>query len=483
MMMDEHQQQGSNPQYEAAEFILYPRRWIILLAFATVTMTNNWVWATWSPIATEAATFWGVSLSAVDALASIYFYAFLPLVLVAMYLVVDVLGLAKGLWLAAGLNAAGVTLRWIGGSSYWWVYAGTCLCAYTNVSVISMPPFLAGRWFGAHERTTATAIGVLASQFGGGAGLGSTILVNFFRPNGQLNEAVLGRYLFVQAFVAVTGFILLLIFMKDDEPETPPSLSEALRRDRPKKKSLEPSMVTEQTKLFAAQSSTITSTEDLEEATGKKIDDTDSDNKITAAQDDMGDDSFHTSLRLALKYGWKFSLVYGLTVGTFYTIPAFVAQFESNWPPSQSGWLGFLFQTTGVLGSYVTGRMADKFQNHNSLLRALIVLTGVFLAGFGVVQTSDQDWLVFVMVMAAGYCLASSSTLGFDIAAGMAYPANEATVGALLQCAAQSYSFVGVTIGSWLTANTSLVVFLWCNIAAAAAIVFSMSIESRRPVE
>ena len=480
-MTEGDHQQGSTPQHEATEFILYPRRWIILLAFTMLTVSNSWVWTSWSPIASEVATFWSVPLSSVDALASIYFYTFLPLVFLAMYLIVDVLGLAKGLWLAAGLNAAGVTLRWVGRSSYWCVYAGTCLCAYTNVSVMPMPPMLAGRWFGLHERTTATAIGVLANKLGGGAGLGSTILVNFLRRNGQLNEAVLGRYLFVQSFVAVTGFLLLLIFMKDDEPATPPSLSEALRRDRPKEQSLDPSMATEETKLFPTQNST--STEDPEETAGKENKDTENDDKIAAALNDMGDGSFQTSLRLGLKYGWKFSIVYGLVIGTFYTIPPFVAQFVPNWPPSQSGWLGFLFQTTGVFGSYITGLMADKYQNHNTLLRILIVLSGVFVACFGVVQTSNQHWLVFMMVMAAGYCLASSSTLGFDIAAGMAYPANEATVGSLLQCAAQSYSFVGVTIGGWLTANTSFVIFLCSNVAVASVIVFSMSIESRRPVE
>ena len=451
------------------------------------SMTNNWIWATWSPIADEAAAFWGVPLSAIDALSSIYFYGFLPFVFVAMYLIVDVLGLAKGLWLAFGLNAAGATLRWAGMSSYWCVYAGKCLCSYTQASILSIPPMIAGKWFGAHERTTATAIGVLSNQFGASLALGSTIFIDFFQPDGQMNGVVLGRYLFAQAFVATTSFVMLLIFLQNDEPPTPPSISEAMRRELPSKETSDRSLLTEQTRLLAFRNSSVDS-EDSEENVSEEESRIVNNNDIvddtgTNAPDATANQSFQTSLRLSIKYGWQFAFVYGLMVGTFYTVPPFFAQFESHWSPVESGWLGFLFQTTGVVGSYVTGRMVDKFQNHSFTMKALVLSAACFWACFGLFRASDQHWVVFVAVMGTGYCLAASSTLGFDVGAGMAYPANEATVGAVMQFVAQLYSFVAVTVGGWTTADTTFVTIVWCGIAIAGAILLSISTESRRPTE
>ena len=481
MVMIEQHEQRTSLQHEPAEFILSPRRWLILTAFSISTMTSNWIWGTWSPIASEVAVFWGVPLSAVDGLASIYFFTNPFLVFFAMHLVVDVLGLAKGLWLAFGLNALGSILRWVGMSSYWCVYIGALFCAYTTASTVSIAPMLAVRWFGAHERSTATAIGVLAFQWGGSVGLGSTIVINFLRSDGTLDGSVLSKYLFAQAFVATAGFLLLVFFMQNDEPPNPPSVSEVVRRSRSPKQTPGRSMATEQTALFVTRHST-TDTEDCRTSVVNDSTYTDNDNRTVDTLGDTADTSVKASLRLTVKYGWKFVFVYGISVGTLYSLQPFFAQFESDWSPVETGWLGFLFQTTGVLGTYVAGRTTDKYQNHGVMMRALVLLGAVFLGCFGIFRTSDQHWLIFASIMAAGFCLAASVTVGFDIGADMVYPANEATVGAVMQLIAQLYSFVAVTVGGWTTADTTFVMILWFGMIASGATILSISTKSRRPV-
>ena len=45
-------------------------------------------------------------------------------------------------------------------------------------------------------------------------------------------------------------------------------------------------------------------------------------------------------------------IVFGLQVGVFYTIAAFLPQFMAGWSLKEIGWLGFIYQMAGVSGTF-----------------------------------------------------------------------------------------------------------------------------------
>ncbi len=61
------------------EFILYKRRWIMLLLFSTLSFTNAMLWITYSPIALMVMKYYNVNAVVVNSLSlvCIYFHHFL----------------------------------------------------------------------------------------------------------------------------------------------------------------------------------------------------------------------------------------------------------------------------------------------------------------------------------------------------------------------------------------------------------------------
>jgi sugar phosphate permease len=112
------------------------------------------------------------------------------------------------------------------------------LAAVAQTFTLSTPPLIAGSWFGATERATATALGVLANQMGTALGMGITILADFSlstttksntHTHTLIDENMLKVYLGVQLLVATIAFILVATFVAD-EPPTPPSTATLLIR-------------------------------------------------------------------------------------------------------------------------------------------------------------------------------------------------------------------------------------------------------------
>lgn len=148
------------------KFVLYPRRWIVLASFFLLSMSNSWMWITWSPLAEKAARFWDVSIDAVDGLSAVYMYIYVPFSFVSLHLVVHRLGLRGGLLASSILNGIGAIVRCACVASYRWVYLGTVIAALAQTFTLSAPPLLSANWFPDSERATATSIGVLANQLG-----------------------------------------------------------------------------------------------------------------------------------------------------------------------------------------------------------------------------------------------------------------------------------------------------------------------------
>jgi len=91
---------------------------------------------------------------------------------------------------------------------------------------------------------------------------------------------------------------------------------------------------------------------------------------------------------------------------------------------------------------------------------------------------------IIVGVTGSGWTLAAWNTLGLEFGTALSYPADEAAVAGVLECAAELLGFLFVTLGGHLMASDQAVAFV--GLLAVAAMIsflllFSNQAESKRP--
>ena len=183
------------------------KRWLVLVSFSLLTLSNSWMWITWSPIETQVATYWNVTDTQVDGLSMVFMYLYIPLSFPALYLVQRI-GMRRGLMFGAVLNTLGACVRWAYLPSYTMVYVGTVLCSAAQTFSLAIPPLLSHAWFPPKERALATSIGVLSNQLGTAFGLGSTLMFDM-----ATGHDALANYLGVQCGTTVVACVLIFCFV------------------------------------------------------------------------------------------------------------------------------------------------------------------------------------------------------------------------------------------------------------------------------
>lgn len=144
---------------------LYRRRWLMLLLFSTLSMSNAYQWIQYSSISSIIMKFYMVEAVAVDMVSMIYMLVYILLIVPSTWLL-ETKGMRVTLLLGSVFNCAGA---WIKVASarpdlYWVTALGQCLCAVTQVLILGIPPQLAAVWFGENEVSSACSIGVLGNQ-------------------------------------------------------------------------------------------------------------------------------------------------------------------------------------------------------------------------------------------------------------------------------------------------------------------------------
>ncbi len=74
---------------------MYKRRWLVLMAFSTLTCTNALLWNSFSPIALIAMDYFKASPTAIDAMSLLFLFIYIPGAFVGSYSYAK-LGLKKG---------------------------------------------------------------------------------------------------------------------------------------------------------------------------------------------------------------------------------------------------------------------------------------------------------------------------------------------------------------------------------------------------
>jgi MFS family permease len=441
---------------DAASFKLYTKRWFVLASFMLLNLSNGWIWVTWSPLTALVADYWEVDQGKVDALSGIYMYVFVPTNFFSMWLVVNHLGLSKGLLLGACLNAIGSAVRFGGADSYTMVYLGTFICALAQTFILPMVALLSGNWFGAHERATATSLGVLAYQTGMGMGLASTVAVEFRLPGlGEedtteaMDPSKLSGYLEGQLVASLIALLMVIVNVRTDRAPTPPSTAAA---------SLRASGVSEA----------------LAEGDGM----------VTVIAGGGQAQSYKESVKLIYNSpaSMAFFLVFGLSIGVFYAIPTFLSQFFPSWPPSNRGYLGGIFQLMAIIGCFAAGKIVDSFHQHYRTI-GLMLMTGATVSVAGLlVAVSTESYFAMVACAGIAFCLSAFMSVGIEFGTALTFPADEAAVYGCLDSTAELAGFLLVTLGGAINkVSVGYIGFLLSIMSLSLALLWSIRGESKRP--
>ncbi|MFZ4617070.1 MAG: MFS transporter [Rectinemataceae bacterium] len=190
----------------------YPYRWVVL----AVTMFGNLVlqilWISYAAIATQAASWYGVSEMGVGLFAMSFMIAFIPLSIPASWLI-DRFGFARVLRIGAILLGVFGLLRGLAGHSYSLAILASFGMAAIQPLFMNSWTKMPAEWFPASERATAVGLTTLANILGAAIGL--------VVPPLLLSGMDMAELQFFWGALALGAGIVFAIFVRE-RPPTPP---------------------------------------------------------------------------------------------------------------------------------------------------------------------------------------------------------------------------------------------------------------------
>ena len=213
--------------------------------FSCIAMMSNISWNTWGPIETSARASFGFSKGTVSLLSDWGAITFIVAVFPSAY-ILDMLGLRKATILAASFLTFGTLVRCVVTFKSTklapvFVHAGQIFIGFCGPVGQSSATVLSSTWFPPHQRTTATAIGSLASY----TGTALSFILGPHMVEVPDEMAVVGsedynvqverigyqimRYLYIQCGV-VTFLLFLVLVSYPNKPPKPPSATATVER-------------------------------------------------------------------------------------------------------------------------------------------------------------------------------------------------------------------------------------------------------------
>ena len=205
-------------------------RWVALLQLCLLAFGNGLQWVVFGILVTQAKETFGITSRQVNLLTTSYeivFALFGPFILI-MY---RRLGLRAGLRCASAFNAAGCLLRFVAvlwAPNFWCLLASQCCLGVTIIFTFPVAPMLSARWFADTERTLATSVGSLSNAFG--IAFGQLLPPLIVTPDDYSSGRWMLLFMVPCVFAAIDGTLIAVCI--PDGPPTPPSLSEAARRQQ-----------------------------------------------------------------------------------------------------------------------------------------------------------------------------------------------------------------------------------------------------------
>ena len=197
---------------EQNKFKVYGYRWVVLLVFMFVVITNQLLWITFAPITNDAAYFYGVSTLSIGLLSMSFMIVYILVSIPASW-VIDSYGIRIAVGIGAVLTGIFGLLRGLVADNYSLVLVTQVFIAIGQPFILNAITSVVARWFPIKERATASGLGSLAIYVGIFLGL---VLTPFLTIHYGI-----GRMLVIYGVISLIPMLTFFLFAKE-RPATPP---------------------------------------------------------------------------------------------------------------------------------------------------------------------------------------------------------------------------------------------------------------------
>ncbi len=197
-----------------SDFRLYPYRWVVLAVFMLINVMVQVLWICYAPVATVAASTFGVGREGVDLLANLFLLIYLPVAIPAAW-AIDTFGFKKAVGFGAVLMAVFGLLRAAFPTSYTAALVGSIGISIGQPFLLNAFTKLAAEWFPQKQRATITGF-IFLSLFLG-IGLGESL------SPGLVSRFGFGGMQLIAGLASAAATAVFLVFARA-KPPTPPSL-------------------------------------------------------------------------------------------------------------------------------------------------------------------------------------------------------------------------------------------------------------------
>ncbi|ERT00907.1 cell surface receptor/MFS transporter (FLVCR) [Sporothrix schenckii 1099-18] len=217
---------GDNTASGVTEYKVYKRRWFGLLQLTLLNVIVSWDWLTFSPVASDAATFFHTNESTINWLSTAFFFSFVFITPVTIFvlhhgprpsMMTSAVLLFLGNWIRYAGTRSNLAEDGLTGGHFGVVMFGQILTGLSQPFVLAAPARYSDLWFTHRGRVAATALTSLANPFG--AALGQLIIPFWVYSSKDIPNMVL----YVSIISTVCSVPSFFVYGKPPTPVAPSS--------------------------------------------------------------------------------------------------------------------------------------------------------------------------------------------------------------------------------------------------------------------
>ncbi|KAH8857569.1 putative MFS-type transporter C09D4.1 [Schistosoma japonicum] len=381
---------------------------------------------------------------------------------------------------------------------------GQTICGIAQSGILGIPAHLAAIWFGENEVSTATALGVFGNQIGVAVGFLIPPLIVPIIPYSSTDANTLDPTVNVtDLFSTIKHYMMILLYFSAAlnslpailvlfgfraKPPTEPTLAQYKRNGLKPMNAIDHShndkpinciyTKTNNNGNFDKEDMVHRSTLDLNEYSissmkQNTIDNNDlmTTNFVVHVDDCVKDTTINDHIYKSIEYDYKSEkiwsslkrlfknipfvllfLSYGIITGVYYAVSTLLNNILLGYFTDSSlfGWAGFTMVVAGIFGSVLAGIILDKTKKFKLVTCIIYIASLIWMGIFTGTLYLYSMTLVFISMACLGFFMTGYLSIGFELAAELAYPESEGLSSGLLNTSAQIFGLILIHVATSL---------------------------------
>ncbi|KAG8200252.1 hypothetical protein JTE90_021907 [Oedothorax gibbosus] len=377
----------------AVELKVYKRRIWMLFLFSFLSMLSAMLFTHYTSIANVNGCFYNVSQEAVNWTGNIFAVTYIVLIFPVSSLI-DYIDLKYTVLCASFFNTAACAVQIATSEPDSFLYAilSSFFGSLSNVFILGVPPFLAAKWFPSNELSRACAYGVLGNQLGVAFGfIFSPLMISSDCTQKDLISVEKRNAAYILTAVNAVVFILVM-FSFQNEPNVPPSLSQAEKRNSCKEPYRQVVI------------------------------------------------HFFKNIDFILIF-----IMYGIMVASVFALSTNLNNLVNRFFPHQEkaiGVMGLVFVVAGLLGSIIAGYFLDYTKKFKETSVFICIASFFTFILFSCLLMVNKLWVQFISIATYGFFLTSFLPIGFEYGMEITYPLSESVCACLLNASTMLFGLI-----------------------------------------